>query len=646
MRLSSFVSVAACAAFVAGVAATPSAEAGGRHKQKKGQIALEEVKYPETEAEGRAVLSSKKALVNWRLAPTGFTTLLRSGTELPLLLDGHKVSKTETAIWGGLVMSDGTPLYNEEYAAPAYSNSNDFNSFIEVGKHVYLVSQFETRPAAIYQTLLRQEKDGHFTPVATRPIDFSKVKGGWVHCAGSVTPWGTHFGSEEYEPDARSWVDDSLEISGYNAAMHGYFDAEGWTFNRYNDDGSLRNRGNPQGDPDKAKAILNPYDYGWPVEVKIRKNGKTRVTKHFAMGRHANEISYVMPDERTVYITDDGTNTLILMFVADRAGDLSSGTLYAAKWNQKPGNESLGGQADLDWINLGWAKARQIKRAIKKGVTFDDLFDYSSEPAGSCSYTEINSGHGSPYYECLQVKAGADETVVSRLEARRYAALKGATSEFRKVEGFTFDPKRQLAYIAISEINNGMLEASEDFAQHEGGNDHIQLEREDCGAVYGMDIGGWARDTDGRRIRSQYVARNMYGVVIGETVSGDDNNKCDIDGIANPDNIAYLPGYDSLIIGEDTGSGHRNDLIWEYDTTRETLTRIQTTPYGSETTSPYWYPNLGGHGYLMSVIQHPYGESDQDLSTGEDDERGYTGYFKFPPLTRGHWKGCEKHHQH
>jgi hypothetical protein len=103
---------------------------------------------------------------------------------------------------------------------------------------------------------------------------------------------------------------------------------------------------------------------------------------------------------------------------------------------------------------------------------------------------------------------------------------------------------------------------------------------------------------------------------------------------------------DSLVIGEDAGSGHRNDLVWEYDTRRETLTRIQTTPYGSETTSVYWYPNLRGYGYLMSVIQHPYGESDQGLSTGEDDERGYVGYFKFPALASGHWDGCEKEHRH
>jgi hypothetical protein len=31
----------------------------------------------------------------------------------------------------------------------------------------------------------------------------------------------------------------------------------------------------------------------------------------------------------------------------------------------------------------------------------------------------------------------------------------------------------------------------------------------------------------------------------------------------------------------------------------------------------------------MSVVQHPYGESDQAESTGEEDEKGYVGYFKF-----------------
>jgi len=35
----------------------------------------------------------------------------------------------------------------------------------------------------------------------------------------------------------------------------------------------------------------------------------------------------------------------------------------------------------------------------------------------------------------------------------------------------------------------------------------------------------------------------------------------------------------------------------------------------------------------MSVVQHPYGESDQDKSTGAGDKRAYTGYIgPFPAM--------------
>ena len=94
-----------------------------------------------------------------------------------------------------------------------------------------------------------------------------------------------------------------------------------------------------------------------------------------------------------------------------------------------------------------------------------------------------------------------------------------------------------------------------------------------------------------------------------------------------------MKGYNTLIIGEDTGSGHQNDAIWSYNLSSGQLTRIETTPYGSETTSPYWYPNVGGYAYMMSVVQHPYGESDQAMSTGSDVERAYVGYVgPFPAM--------------
>ena len=108
---------------------------------------------------------------------------------------------------------------------------------------------------------------------------------------------------------------------------------------------------------------------------------------------------------------------------------------------------------------------------------------------------------------------------------------------------------------------------------------------------------------------------------------------CDIDGIANPDNLSFIPGYNTLLIGEDTGSGHQNDAIWAYNIDSGDLTRIETTPYGSETTSPYWYGDINGHGYLMSVVQHPYGESDEDKLSDAADAMAYIGYIgPFPAI--------------
>jgi len=109
-------------------------------------------------------------------------------------------------------------------------------------------------------------------------------------------------------------------------------------------------------------------------------------------------------------------------------------------------------------------------------------------------------------------------------------------------------------------------------------------------------------------------------------------NSCTLDGISMPDNVTFIPNTDTLIIGEDT-SYHQNDMIWAYNLTSKKLTRIQTTPYGSETTSPYYYPNINGFGYLMSVVQHPFGESDKDKLQNPDENKAYTGYVgPFPVI--------------
>jgi hypothetical protein len=54
-----------------------------------------------------------------------------------------------------------------------------------------------------------------------------------------------------------------------------------------------------------------------------------------------------------------------------------------------------------------------------------------------------------------------------------------------------------------------------------------------------------------------YSATTMSALVCGTPMSADgDGNTCDLDGIASPDNVASIPEYNQLLIGEDT-SGHQ-----------------------------------------------------------------------------------------
>lgn len=77
-------------------------------------------------------------------------------------------------------------------------------------------------------------------------------------------------------------------------------------------------------------------------------------------------------------------------------------------------------------------------------------------------------------------------------------------------------------------------------------------------------------------------------------------------------------------IYEDT-SRHQNDAMWAYDVKSKKLTRIMSSPYGAEVTGGQFVERVGKWSYLMSVIQHPYGESDQ-TKTAEKGSTGTAGY--------------------
>lgn len=90
-----------------------------------------------------------------------------------------------------------------------------------------------------------------------------------------------------------------------------------------------------------------------------------------------------------------------------------------------------------------------------------------------------------------------------------------------------------------------------------------------------------------------------------------------------------------LLILEDTIGGHQNDFAWAYDLDDGSLVRILTSPYGSEVTGGWWYPDMNGWAYLVTIIQHPYNESDQmfanaSLNPYYEGDEGYLGYWTFP----------------
>ncbi len=546
-------------------------------------LAFSEVSVPVSDAQKRAVRASNKVTIDTKEYAIGYHTILRSG------------DTAGSGTFGRIYDKQGTPV-TEADGSQQISNSNDFSSLLPFGNQLFMISHFESRPAAMYITELSQNRStGALTPKWTKNIDFSAFNGLWVPCAGSVTPWGTHLGSEEYPPDA-SKVDENGSIDSYYNPMAAYVG------------GDLK--------------ALNPYDYGWTPEVTVlNSNGDVSVVKHYALGRFAHELAYVMPDEKTVYLSDDGTNGVFYKFVADKAGDLSSGVLYAAKWHQV--NAANGGSATIEWVNLGHASNGEIESALKSNVKFNDIFEVAQRDANNNCPSGFSPTNWAYVNECLKIKTGM-ERIASRLESGRYAGMKGATTEFAKMEGITYNPQKHEMYMALSRIEKGMEDnqkRGESNSKYDrGGPNDIKLPWNHCGTVFAMTLDG-------------YNVTTMKGLVSGIPMDEDaSGNTCKLDGISMPDNLTFIPNTDTLIIGEDT-SYHQNDMIWAYNLSSKKLTRIQTTPYGSETTSPYYYPDINGFGYLMSVVQHPFGESDEDQLLNPDEKRAYTGYIgPFPVI--------------
>ncbi len=61
-----------------------------------------------------------------------------------------------------------------------------------------------------------------------------------------------------------------------------------------------------------------------------------------------------------------------------------------------------------------------------------------------------------------------------------------------------------------------------------------------------------------------YDAYHMAAQVCGAPTNPAKGDTCDFNGISEPDNVAFIPTQDSLLIGEDTNE-RQIDVMWQYN---------------------------------------------------------------------------------
>ena len=513
----------------------------------------------------------------------------------PFFVTGDMVAdgKGGKILAGGYYNINNQPITDTTVAGSErqfFSDSPDGTSLLTMadakvdgvkGKPVFAVVQFEyttwaqdaktdmygklPSPIAVL-TLDQNQETGQLSLVKYHNVDTSKVHGLWITCGASLSPWGTHLSSEEYEPDAFS-ASTNAQFKAYSKNLYG----------------------------DETKA--NPYHYGHMPEVTVNKDGTASIKKHFCMGRISHELVQVMPDARTALMGDDATNSAYFVFVADKEKDLSSGSLYAAKVGQGFSiDPASGSAAGLTWIKLGSANSAEIEN-LANTLKPTDIMAVASKDPEDASYTKIVANGK---VEWIKLNAGM-EKAAAFLETHRYAAYVGASMGFTKMEGTTVNAKDKIAYSALQNCEKSMVAGD---ALNVSGNGVSIPKALKAGAVMALNLRGGQKDTNGTAINSEWMPVDTKALLAGEDIAADAlGNTGNPNKICNPDNLKFSEKMRTLFIGEDSGQ-HVNNFLWAYNVDTKQLSRLMSIPAGGESTGLHAVDEINGWTYIMSNFQH------------------------------------------
>jgi secreted PhoX family phosphatase len=513
----------------------------------------------------------------------------------PFFLTGQQVTSTSGAkvVAGGYVDINNQPIIDKSVPGKErqfFSDCPDGTSLLAVagakvdgvkGNTVFAVVQFEyttadqsgastygTLPSPIAVLTLDQDPaNGSLSLVKYHNVDTSKVHGLWITCGASLSPWGTHLSSEEYEPDA------------FNQGLAGQTLA---TLKAYSK--------NVYGNENTAKA----YNYGHLPEVTVNADGTGSIKKHFCLGRISHELIHVMPDNRTALMGDDATNGGLFMFVADKAKDLSAGTLYVAKYVEKLTDTTT---AKIQWIQLGHATSKEIEDLVNvANIQPADIMDSTTTDPSDASYTKIALNKKTAW---VRLKPG-QEKAAAFLETHRYAALKGGSMAFTKMEGTTANARDKVAYSALANIQDSMVVGGSGYVEAH----NVAFPKLTAGGILAHDMAGGQKDSQGTAIDSEWVPTQSRLLLKGEDIAADSlGNTANPNKIASPDNLKFSEKLRTLFIGEDSGN-HLNNFLWAYNVDTKKLERILSCPAGAESTGLHAVDEINGWTYIMSNFQH------------------------------------------
>ncbi len=144
-------------------------------------------------------------------------------------------------------------------------------------------------------------------------VDFKNTVGEtWNNCGGIIAPDGRIWTAEEYPPTSSSSVATMFGDANKVKIGSGILNYEATGISAF-----------------ENQSLKKYENIGWMVEIDPKTSKAIR--KQYNWGRMSFEGGVIMPDNKTVFLFEDGTPGMLTKFVADKADDFTKGSLYAYK---------------------------------------------------------------------------------------------------------------------------------------------------------------------------------------------------------------------------------------------------------------------------------------------------------------------------